>query len=258
MRVAILLSGRVKKYNNFLKLLKEYVNKYEIHVFISVNDTWSEFYDILKRQFGDLLKDIHVEPYIIHSDFSNNKYLRTHVLPQMTYNTYMMTYNTLSMLYNDQKCFSMVEKYSEENNIQYDIYVRTRSDIIHTSFPFVDYFCNLDKNILYCINPLNKFTLAITDNPNDEYRNGRFHVYGNTQYNGKFVTNDISFGNKDNMNIFCNAYNYYLEMNKKENGNIFIIYENAVTVYLLDIGVNWSFFEFDYQYELNRDVPELY
>ena len=38
MKLAVLLSGRIKQYEQFLHLLQRTGNKYEIHVFISVND----------------------------------------------------------------------------------------------------------------------------------------------------------------------------------------------------------------------------
>ena len=38
-----------------------------------------------------------------------------------------------------------------------------------------------DKNILYIVKPFNYFTLAITDNPEGEYKNGRRYCYGNTK-----------------------------------------------------------------------------
>jgi hypothetical protein len=264
MRVAVLLSGRVKKYKNFLKLLQKYASdntNNQIDVFISANDTWCEFYDTLKKHFGNLLKDINIEPYVIHPDFKNNIYLTNQniTLKNWTHPTttlYNMTFTSLSMLYNDQKSFNMAEKYAEHNNFQYDLYIRTRTDIVHNSFPFVDMFCNLDKNILYSANPFNKYTLCITDNIDGEYRDGRFYCYDDVRYNNKSVTGDIAFGNKDNMNIYCNAYNYYLEKNKQKNGNVYIIHECAVTVYLYDIGVNWEMFEFDYVYETNRNEME--
>jgi len=59
------------------------------------------------------------------------------------------------------------------------------------------------------------------------------------------------------LECICNAYNYYLKKNKQKNGNVYIIYESAVSVYLYDIGVNWKMFEFNYIYETNRDEMEI-
>ncbi len=160
---------------------------------------------------------------------------------------------TLSCFYNDNKAFEMAEDYSNKYSINYDIFMRFRTDIeVNNFFNFL----NFDKNILYCVKTPCTFTLAITDNPNGEFKNGRIYYYGNIKHNGLLVTGDIAYGTKELMRIYCNCYNYILEQNTLNNGNYFICFEYNLTTYLYDYNVNFNFFNYDYKYDTSRFIKD--
>ncbi len=196
------ISGRINTYSNFEKKFNNYLNN-EIHLFISINDNYDEnkeFYDTFKNKFKKYIKYINIEKYIVPNNFKNTNI--------HTINNGDVYIRTLSCFYNDYKSFNLAVKYSYEESINYDIFIRYRTDIIVDSLPnFNDY----DKNILYCVKPPNFFSLAITDNPKGEFKNGRNYCYGDIKYNGVYVTGDIAYGNEELMKIYCNCYNYILE-----------------------------------------------
>jgi len=90
-------------------------------------------------------------------------------------------YNCCSMYYKIRECFKLAEKYSQENNINYDLYIRARLDFIWEDYIKWDEFM---PNKLYLIK--------------DRYA---------TQ--SKIVTNDKFFaGSYDIMKNMCNIFNY--------------------------------------------------
>jgi hypothetical protein len=239
MLIAVLISGRVNSYENFLHLLERTTN-HTIHLYISVNDDeeeYKEFYEKFKIKFRKYIKKLHIEKYNLPNNFVNcNADVR---INGPTF------YRTLSCFYND----TMAMKFAKESSIDYDIYLRFRTDIIVDSFPSFETY---DKDKLYCVDPLCKFTLAITDNPDGEFKNKRRYCYGNTAYNGVYVTGDIAYGNKELMDKYCNCYEHILEQNAKNNGNYFICFEYCLTTYLYDICINWQMFKYNYMYCENR------
>jgi hypothetical protein len=245
MLICILLSGRIKSYKNFEILMNKIKDLHTIHLFVSVNDEFDEnttkFYNDFAEKFKEILKVIKIKKYVLPDGFVNTS--------QATKSAGKLI-NTLSCFYNDKMVFLEAEKYSNDNNINYDVYLRFRSDIIADTLPNLNHF---NKNILFCVVPVNFFDLAITDNPNGEYKNGRYYCYDvNRLHSGLFVTSDIAFGSKDLMKIYCNCYDYILEQNIQNNGNYFICFEYNLTCYLHDINVEWSFFDYDYKYDINR------
>lgn len=213
---------------------------------MSINDDYETnklFYDTFKDTFKNNIKCIYINKYIIPTDFFNvnidNKNLGDVYL------------KTLSCFYNDKKCYELANEFELANSLNYDLYLRFRSDIIVEYLPNFD---NYDKDTLYCVKPPNFFTLAVTDNPEGEYKNGRRYCYGNIQHNGIYVTGDIAYGNKKLIKKYCNCYEYILEQNKINNGNYFICFEYNLTTYLYDININWKFFDNDYKYESNRYI----
>ena len=256
MRIAILLSGRVCKYKSFLELLENNKRKYDIDLFVSVNDEYDkniQFYDKFIDDFNYYLKDIYIRKYIVPNNF-HNEYLSSNKL-------HNYIYRSLSMFYNDNNCFNMAVKFADDNNFEYDLYLRTRSDIYNSELklPFSDYLDNINNNILYCVNPINKFTICLT-NKNEQIINNRFHSHANKEdiiHHGKWVTGDISFGNIENMKKYCNCYDYVIQKNNEYNENFFICFEHTITMYLESINIKWNFFEYNYEYCESRNNYEF-
>ena len=255
MRIALLLSGRVIRINSFIGLLKKEKDKYDIDVFISTNDVYSEYYAKLQQAIGIHLKGFKCTEYNVPDGFKNIWYNHVDGI-----NNYMLigyekttaAYRTLSSIYNDNQCFNMAKQYADTYNFEYDIYLRFRSDIICDSLPDFD-IDGINNNILFSVIPVNYFQLTPTDNPNGEINsNGGYHYYGDMKHNRKYVTGDIAYGNRDTMEIYCSCYDYVIEKNNYHKGNYFICFEYTTTTYLEDSGVNWHFFNYKYDYLQNR------
>ena len=146
----------------------------------------------------------------------------------------------------------MATKFADDNHFSYDVYLRFRSDIYVDNFPDF-YTYDIDNSILFSVVPFCKFQLAITNNPNGEVINDRYHCYGDIKHNGKNVTSDIAFGNRSVMSIYCSCYDYILKKNEEYNGNYFICFEFSTTTFLEDSGIEWHFFDYEYVYVDNRN-----
>ena len=240
MKLAVLLSGRIKQYEQFLHLLQRTGNKYEIHVFISVNDIYSDFYEKVQKLFGNYLKGFHCNEYIVPENFTNKWF------------NIPATYSTLSCLYNDKYSFNMATKFADDNNFSYDVYLRFRSDIIATNFPDFHTY-DIDSNIIFSVVPFCKFVLLITDNPDGEVKDGTYYRYGDIKHNGKKVTGDIAFGNRIAISTYCSCYDYVLKKNEENNGIYVIWFEFSTTTFLEDSDNEWRFFDYDYVYVDNRN-----
>jgi hypothetical protein len=254
MKIAVLLSGRITRINSFIELLKKEKDKYDIDIFISANDVYSEYYEKLQKSLATYLKGFNCTEYNVPDGFKNIWYNHVEGI-----NNYMLigyekttaAYRTLSCIYNDKLCFNMAKQYADTNNFEYDIYLRFRSDIICNNFPDFD-IDGINNNILFSVIPVNYFHLAVTDNINGEVINGGYHCYGDMKHNRKYVTNDIAYGNRQTMEIYCSCYDYVIDKNNYHKGNYFICFEYTITTYLEDIGVNWHFFNYKYDYIQNR------
>lgn len=258
MKIAILLSGRIKSYDNFLNILRK--KEKNIDVFISVNDIYSDFYKKVIEDFGDYLKGFYCKEYNVPLNFKNIWYdkIDDYFNPNLTqFGKNSAAYRTLSCFYNDTCCFKMATNYADYHNFEYNIYLRFRSDIIVDDFPYFD-ISKVNQNILFSVIPFCKFTMPITDNPNgeykyyDEWKGDRYHYYGDTKHNGKYVTGDIAYGNRNTMSLYCCCYDYILKKNIENNGNYFICFECSLTTFLEDSEITWEFFEYDYKYVVNR------
>jgi hypothetical protein len=237
MKIAILISGRAKIYNDFLKMLDK-CHEHELHIFISINDVQSEFYNILTTDFKKYLRGFVCTPYILPDNFYNC-HKGTNILPYI---------NAMSSFYNDKRAFDMACKYADENSFEYDIYLRTRTDIFINSEQLPEFDSRYKEGILFCVEPAFKPRLYYTENPESERKDGEFHAYGNIKHHKIKATSDIAYGNRKAMSIYCGTYENMLIENERNNGNYFIWFEPCITTHLEDSGYPWEFFSYDYMY----------
>ena len=71
MKIAVLLSGRITRINSFIELLKKEKDKYDIDIFISTNDVYSEYYEKLQKSLGTYLKGFNCTEYNVPDGFKN-------------------------------------------------------------------------------------------------------------------------------------------------------------------------------------------
>jgi len=117
MKVAICLSGLIKKYNNntFLNNLKSIPIEYDIFC-----HTW-DYCDISLLDLPNV-KIIYTEPNL--NAFNN---VSVDQFKKIDMNT--TPENVLSMFYSMNQCIDLVEKFETEHNFKYDLVIRSRYDI---------------------------------------------------------------------------------------------------------------------------------
>jgi len=257
MRIAILLAGRITRYKErLIPLLEKYNNENPndiIDVFMSINDDYIVYYDYYEELKNNInikkwLKDIHIEKYKIPDNF-NNIGTKTH-FTNANRGSYAdtMLYNSLSCYYNDANVFRMATEYADKNNFDYDIYLRTRAEVVSDRLPI--FIQEKSENVLFCAIPIVNFKLYITDNPNGAFIKNKYHCYGPVKFHNKDIIAEIAYGNREAMKIYCSTYDYVLEQNKKTNGELFICNETTLTISILEnletSKCNYQFFKYVY------------
>jgi hypothetical protein len=87
------------------------------------------------------LKFVRIEEFIIDIDtfniFNSNKSIAPHKrqVKLKKINNKFVPYNCLSMYYNDMITFNVACNYADDNNFEYDLYLKFRSDIIADNIP---------------------------------------------------------------------------------------------------------------------------
>ncbi len=139
------------------------------------------------------------------------------------------------MFFNDNNAFNMAEQYSKNNNINYDYYMKFRSDIINTTMPKIELHNN---NILYSIVPSCNFIS-----------------------HGIFKTNIVSdawvWGNYETMKKYCNTYYFVLDMLNKYNGNYYIAFEDCVTDNVYSNNIPIIYVNHSYRLDKNRRIFDI-
>ena len=212
-KIAIFISGRLTCYEtNLIHTLTILDNKYDIYLFASINGERDEYHINAENFLSKWLKDIRYEKYIC--PIENNTHI--HSLLQNVNGKYI-PYTVMSCFYNDMKAFELIEKYEIENSMCFDVYCKLRADMNFfdlNSFNFE--ICKKDEKKLYT---------SILADPI------RFYGYHNVPLN---ISDAFAYGNKEIMKIYCNTYNFGIEMNAKYNGNFRINYEPLLTESILD------------------------
>jgi hypothetical protein len=203
-KVALYIGGRSKLYDKHLyKLLQNQ----DIDVFASLNEPYNE--DFIK-----VIKPVSVNFEIY--DQEKASYICEGAKEFETWSTY----NVCSMFYNNQKAFELIEKYSLEKNIKYDVVIKFRPDIEVENLP-----------------DINKIT------PNTVYFPA-WPVYG------KYNTNDqLGFGNFQTMKIYSYVYDNMKEYVKK---NILFHPETILGYHLQTFNIKIERINYHFSLDPNR------
>jgi hypothetical protein len=134
------------------------------------------------------------------------------------------------MYYNDNLSFQSACNYADENNFEYDCYMKYRSDILNDSIPDII----LSNEIkIYSIVPMCNFI------------SGGLFSY-------PIVCDIYAFGNRQSMRIYCNTYDYVLNKNIKYNGKYYIAFECSLTDNIYENNVPITYINLYYSLDRNR------
>jgi hypothetical protein len=122
LKVAILLSGRIKGYESVKKNLENIVNTYHPVFFVSLNKKNKSPY------IETFCKEYHITDDRLHLEIAKTpEYLKTLKKAKET-----PVDGTYSMFYNTHMAFKMLEKYQDTNRMQFDCILFYRADIDST------------------------------------------------------------------------------------------------------------------------------
>ena len=231
MRVALLISGRLKCYQScLLPLLKK--AQYEIDVFCSINDIESEYYQTAKRNLSPWLKGLYVQPYSFPKRFSEIFVNINTNLPEPK------PFNPMSMFYNDRKAFEMATEYADANGFEYDAYMKYRSDIITSSLPKIS---NSGNHKIFSVVPWCNHTAPIVTR--DPIGYGKVVPW---------VSDAIVYGNRKSMKSYTETHNFCMEMLELFDGKYPCNFEPSVTQNAYDKKLEIEYFNSPYTIDPSR------
>lgn len=233
MKIAMLISGRAARYEMcLLPILESCNNGYEIDLFMSINDEDSLYYKVMREKLAKYLKGVYINKYKLPEGFTY-----THSGSRWNFqliNGEYMPYNIMSMFWNDHNAFEMAVQYAKENNIHYDLFMKFRSDIAHTSIPELMKFDD-ETFHLFSIFPSCHFT-----------SNGIYKV--------PIISDAWVWGNYKSMKVYCNAYDYILRKNKETNGAYFICFESSNTDNVVENNLHYTYVKHPYKLDAHRRI----
>ena len=235
MRVAVLISGRAARYNQCLLPILEKA-PYDVDLYMSINDSPCQYYEIMKEKLSPWLKGVYISPYIIPDGFEN-EFIDDDKHCYQYINNKWVPRNELSMYWNDKNAFSMATAYADNNGFEYDAYMRFRSDIFNTVLPNVG-IINKDTYLLYTIYPHCMFdSFGIHKRP--------------------IISSDWVWGNRKTMAVYCDTYNYVLETNTKMDHKYIFHYESNHTDNIVHNNVDICYVHIDYNIDKNRKIFDV-
>lgn len=213
--IAFFISGRMTCYEHLVSLLETLSSEYDISLFMSINgDRGDEYHVQAERALGKWLKVSHYERFTVPNEIKNNTHPET--LRQII-DGESVPYTLMSCFYNDSKAFQLIESYSVQNGVHFDIVCKTRADLYFTNdvlngsfaIPFDD-VTDTDV-ILYSAIALNEI-----------------YMWGDRRA-PRMVCDAFAYGNMDVMRIYCKTYDFTLQTNRERNGYYRLNYEPTLT-----------------------------
>jgi hypothetical protein len=242
MRVAVLISGRIKCYENCLIPLLE-LSSYDVDLFISINGERDEYHNKALNSLSKWLRGEYICPYLIPQD-----YIDTFINMNSGTNE-PLPYNQMSMFFNDRNVFELATHYADDNNFEYDAYMKYRSDIITDSLPNIQVS---EEYKLFSVIPWNNSTSFLIDRSKPTIYNGPGDWRLPEIIDAPWVSDAIVYGNRISMDAYTQTYKYCIEMNKLWNGLYPIAFEPSVTQNVYDKGLCIEYFNSPYTIDPSR------
>jgi len=238
MRIALLISGRAARYEVCLLPILEN-SKHQIDLFMSINDENGDcdYYKEMQQTLAKWLKKCVISKYEVPQSFIDVFKPEVHWVCLQKINNRYVPHNVLSMFYNEQNAFKLATEYADSNNIEYDYYMKYRTDII------------LDPNIFENLQPIMNDRLYI-NTPICKFR------LEHSIHKVDCICHDWLWGKREMMTKWAGIYDYIFEMNNKYNGEYYIAFEGCITDYIMSNNINYETVYYSYQLDRNRRIFE--
>lgn len=227
MKIAILISGRICRYEVCLLPFLNNNKHYNIDLFLSINDDDSDYYNLVRSELAPWLKEVYIKRYTFPDEFIHtDTRIPAYTMVDGKYKPLFQ----MSMYFNDMNAYNMAIKHSVNNNFEYDCVMKYRADMINTTMPDL---LNINNNILYSVQPPCWFV-----------------THG--IYKTLCVSDAWCWGSPTIMKQYCDTYNFVLDILKKQNGDYYIAFEDCVTDNCYDKKMKIVFVKIDYGLDANR------
>lgn len=219
-RIAILISGRIKCYEQCLKAqLERFYNEERnketvIDIFVSLNSVYN-------NEVMEFVKS--VQPTKIYTNVfrCNPKYIQfPYVRPEFESQRHLLG-NFISHAYNNMIAFDLMKKYISDNGVNYEYIVLFRADIDALELPIVD---EVKKNTIYY--------------PSQNI------------YDPRWINMAILIGDIDTMHKYCSLY---LNIDNYIYNDKMILHPETLATYHIDCcGLDHKTFSYDYVLHKDR------
>lgn len=146
--------------------------------FINYNDSYKIIKENFIKIFGEKLKNFYIEDF--NNELINNIYDKNNIYHNIFMNNSYSNFNRkralMCQFYKLYKCYNQLCNYEKENNLNYDIIIKSRFDII--------------------LNNLNNYDIKTFD------LNNNIYCYNH----GVFISDTWAIGNRFIMDKYCNYY----------------------------------------------------
>lgn len=223
-KIALLLSGHVRD-NYIFKSFIGFVGRYDVDVFIHTWDTigtkGTEMNLNMKSELLNVENTISQYPNLRKFKIENNKTYIDNIpkTDNIYFNFSSPEVYLLSQLYSINQSFKLMEDYSMENNINYDLVIRSRFDLEFTEF-------NLSDNLVDDVNKHDLIFVPNSDSKHGHLDNGTscwacdkmYYTYGLKDVHIFEHTNVIcdvfSYGSFNSMKEYCSVYDNFYKLNE--------------------------------------------
>lgn len=209
-KIAMYFSGRIISYEHCIANIIKLKDKYNITFFCSLNlpeltDYEYKFFELLNMNQNQYTFENLIAPDWIYTLDGQGHYMRREKMH--------------SHFYNNKKCIELIHTYEKENNINFDIIIKYRADIVSNDiFPIL----HVNKNIIYI--------------PHENDHTG--------------INDQLVYGDRDVMYIHSTLYDRIIHYCKNHNTPYHP--ESLTLKNIIDNNINIQRFDFRYSLDLRR------
>ena len=222
--------GRATRYEACLyETLKMNSDKYNIDLFMSLNDEPCEYFDIMQKTLEPWLKDIYIKPYNLPSNFIHTK--QNNLSGFLLVGDKYLPMNQMSMFWNEGNAYQMILNYETKHNFQYDCIVKYRADVEPGILPDFEKYINLDR--IYSATPVADFTTV-------------------GLYPRRVICDALAWGKHEMMKYYCGTHDYVMKKLGELNGDYYIAFECSLADNIEENKVPVEYVEYKIRFDKNR------